>query len=112
MPPTIDEQVEILMSGAEYGDPQTKENMRRELRERLIEAEKAGRPLRVYCGFDPRTADIHLGHTIPMRKLRQFQELGHDVTFLIGSFTSLIGDPSDRTRVPTRSRHSKSSILP
>jgi tyrosyl-tRNA synthetase len=98
MPPAIDEQVDILMSGAEYGDPQIKENMRRELRERLIEADKAGRPLRVYAGFDPRTADIHLGHTIPMRKLRQFQELGHDVTFLIGSFTSLIGDPSDKDK--------------
>jgi tyrosyl-tRNA synthetase len=96
--PTIDEQVDILMSGAEYGDPQTKENMRRELRERLIEAEKAERPLRIYAGFDPRTADLHLGHTIPMRKLRQFQELGHDVTFLIGSFTSLIGDPSDKDK--------------
>ena len=96
--PTIDEQVEILMSGAEYGDPQTKEHMRRELRERLIEAEKEGRPLRVYAGFDPRTSDLHLGHTIPMRKLRQFQEFGHDVTFLIGTFTSLIGDPSDKDK--------------
>ena len=96
--PTIDEQVEILMSGVEYGDPQTKVNMGKELRERLIEAEKAGRPLRVYAGFDPRTADLHLGHTIPMRKLRQFQEFGHDVTFLIGSFTSLIGDPSDKDK--------------
>ncbi|MCZ7542739.1 MAG: tyrosine--tRNA ligase [Anaerolineae bacterium] len=93
--PTIDEQVEILMSGADYGDPQIKETMTRELRERLIEAERAGRPLRIYCGYDPRTTDLHLGHTITMRKLRQFQELGHDVTFLIGSFTSLIGDPSD-----------------
>jgi tyrosyl-tRNA synthetase len=96
--PTIDEQVEILMSGAEYGDPQIKESMKRELRERLINAEKEGRPLRVYAGFDPRTADLHLGHTIPMRKLRQFQEFGHDVTFLIGSFTSLIGDPSDKDK--------------
>lgn len=97
--PTIDEQVEILMSGAEYGDPQTKEHMRRELHERLVEAEKEGRPLRVYCGYDPRTADLHLGHTITMRKLRQFQEFGHDVTFLIGTFTSLIGDPSDKEKV-------------
>lgn len=95
---TIDEQVDLLMSGAEYGDPQIKETMRRELRERLIEADKSGRPLRVYCGYDPRTADLHLGHTITMRKLRQFQELGHDVTFLIGSFTSLIGDPSDKDK--------------
>jgi tyrosyl-tRNA synthetase len=96
--PTIDEQVELLMSGAEYGDPQTKEVMSRELRQRLIEAEKSGRPLRVYCGYDPRTADLHLGHTITMRKLRQFQDLGHDVTFLVGSFTSLIGDPSDKDK--------------
>ena len=96
--PTIDEQVDILMSGAEYGDPQTKETMRKELHARLTEAEKAGRVLRVYCGYDPRTADLHLGHTITMRKLRQFQELGHDVTFLIGSFTSLIGDPSDKDK--------------
>ena len=96
--PTIDEQVEVLMSGAEYGDPQTKENMRRELRERLTEAEREGRPLRVYCGYDPRTSDLHLGHTITMRKLRQFQEFGHDVTFLVGTFTSLIGDPSDKDK--------------
>lgn len=84
------------MSGTEYGDAETKENMRKELRERLIEAEEAGRPLRVYCGYDPRTADLHLGHTITMRKLRQFQDFGHDVTFLVGTFTSLIGDPSDK----------------
>lgn len=93
---TLDEQVEVLMSGAEYGDPEIRQNMKRELRERLIEAEKEGRPLRVYCGYDPRTADLHLGHTITMRKLRQFQEFGHDVTFLVGTFTSLIGDPSDK----------------
>lgn len=96
--PTIDEQVEILMSGAAYGDDQTRENMKRELRDRLIEAEKQGRPLRVYCGYDPRTSDLHLGHTITMRKLKQFQEFGHDVTFLVGTFTSLIGDPSDKDK--------------
>ncbi len=95
---TIDEQLEVLMSGVAYGDPQTKQAMSRELRERLIEAEKQGRPLRVYAGYDPRTADLHLGHTITMRKLRQFQEFGHDVTFLIGTFTSLIGDPSDKDK--------------
>jgi tyrosyl-tRNA synthetase len=95
---SIDEQVEVLMSGAEYGDPEIKNTMRKELRERLIEAEKEGRPLRVYCGYDPRTADLHLGHTITMRKLRQFQEFGHDVTFLVGTFTSLIGDPSDKEK--------------
>src|SRR5512133_1581229 len=93
--PTIDEQVEVLMSGTAYGDPQTKENMTKELRERLILAEKEGRPLRVYCGYDPRKPDLHLGHTITMRKLRQFQDFGHHVIFLIGTFTSTIGDPSD-----------------
>jgi tyrosyl-tRNA synthetase len=95
---SIDEQVEVLMSGTAYGDPEIKENMKRDLKERLIQAEKEGRPLRVYCGYDPRTADLHLGHTITMRKLRQFQEFGHDVTFLIGTFTSLIGDPSDKDK--------------
>jgi tyrosyl-tRNA synthetase len=96
--PTIDEQVEILMSGAAYGDAETRESMKKDLRDRLIEAEKEGRGLRVYCGYDPRTADLHLGHTITMRKLRQFQDFGHDVTFLIGTFTSLIGDPSDKDK--------------
>ena len=93
---TVDEQVDILMSGTAYGDPDTRENMTKDLRERLLEAEREGRPLRVYCGYDPRTSDLHLGHTITMRKLRQFQEFGHDVTFLVGTFTSLIGDPSDK----------------
>ncbi|MFN8375155.1 MAG: tyrosine--tRNA ligase [Anaerolineae bacterium] len=96
--PTIDEQIEVLMQGTEYGDPQIKITMRNELRERLIEAEKQGRALRVYCGYDPRKPDLHLGHTITMRKLRQFQDFGHDVTFLIGTFTSLIGDPSDKEK--------------
>jgi len=90
--PTIDEQMAILMQGVEYGDDQIKEVMAAELRERLAE----GRPLRVYCGYDPTAPDLHLGHTVTMNKLRQFQDLGHEVTFLIGSITGLIGDPSDR----------------
>ncbi len=94
---TIDEQVAILMRGAEFGDEQINEHMRKELHERLVEAEKAGRPLRVYVGFDPTATYLTIGHTVPMRKLRQFQELGHHVIFLIGSFTGLIGDPSDTT---------------
>lgn len=92
----IDQQVEYLMRGTEYGDDDLKQAMTDELRQRLLEADKEGRPLRVYCGYDPRTADLHLGHTISMRKLRQFQELGHEVTFLVGTYTSLIGDPSDK----------------
>jgi tyrosyl-tRNA synthetase len=92
----IDEQVTYLMQGTEYGDESLQRTMAAELKDRLIEAEREGRPLRVYCGYDPRKADLHLGHTVTMRKLRQFQELGHEVTFLIGTFTSLIGDPSDK----------------
>jgi tyrosyl-tRNA synthetase len=96
---TINEQVEYLMQGTEYGDAELQKAMADELRQRLIEAEMENRPLRIYCGFDPRTSDLHLGHTVPMRKLRQFQELGHEVTFLIGNYTSLIGDPSDKDKL-------------
>ena len=97
--PSTDEQVAILMQGTEYGDETLKHNMAAELKQRLIESERTGRPLRVYCGYDPTRPDLHLGHTITMRKLRQFQELGHEVTFLIGNYTSLIGDPSDKDRL-------------
>jgi tyrosyl-tRNA synthetase len=92
---SIDEQMAILMQGVEFGDEQIKETMQAELQERLSE----GRPLRIYCGYDPTAPDIHVGHTVTMRKLRQFQELGHEVTFLIGNFTGLIGDPSDKDSV-------------
>src|SRR6186997_516472 len=94
----IDEQVELLMLGTEYGDEDLKKAMTNELRQRLLDAEREGRPLRVYCGYDPTSTDLHLGHTITMRKLRQFQDLGHDVTFLIGSYTALVGDPSDKNK--------------
>jgi tyrosyl-tRNA synthetase len=96
----VDEQLAILMQGTEFGDEEIGRVMQNELRERLAE----GRPLRVYCGFDPTAPDIHLGHTVPMRKLRQFQDLGHDVTFLIGTFTGLIGDPSDKEGVRRQHR--------
>src|SRR5512143_1106797 len=94
----IEEQVELLMQGTEYGDEDLKKAMTNELRQRLLEAEKEGRALRVYCGYDPTSTDLHLGHTITMRKLRQFQDLGHEVTFLIGSYTALVGDPSDKNK--------------
>ncbi len=92
----IDEQVTYLMQGTEYGDENLAQDMANELRERLIEARQESRPLQIYCGYDPTKPDLHLGHTVTMRKLRQFQELGHDVTFLVGTYTSLIGDPSDK----------------
>jgi tyrosyl-tRNA synthetase len=95
----IDEQVALLLQGTEYGDDNLRLTVENELKERLVEVQREGRSLRVYCGFDPRTSDLHLGHTVPMRKLRQFQELGHSVTFLIGTYTSLIGDPSDKDKL-------------
>ena len=88
---TIDEQLEFLRKGAA-------EIIREEdLRAKLIKSEKTGRPLRVKLGADPTAPDIHLGHTVVIRKLRHFQELGHTVIFLIGDFTGLIGDPSGKS---------------
>ena len=69
---SIDEQVAYLMQGADYGDEQVKKAMAGELKERLLEAEKEKRPLKVYCGYDPTAPDLHLGHTVTMRKLSQF----------------------------------------
>jgi tyrosyl-tRNA synthetase len=85
---TIDEQLEYLRKG-------TVEIIREsELRAKLENSAKSGKPLRVKLGVDPTAPDIHLGHTVVIRKLRAFQELGHTVIFLIGDFTGLIGDPS------------------
>jgi tyrosyl-tRNA synthetase len=93
---TVDEQLAYLKKGlAELiREP--------ELRERLIESQKTGRPLRVKAGFDPTAPDLHLGHTVLLRKMKHFQDLGHKVIFLIGDMTGLIGDPTGRniTRPP------------
>ena len=92
----VDEQLDLLEKGAA-------EIIRlSDLRERLEDSRKTGRPLRVKAGFDPTAPDLHLGHTVLMRKLRHFQQLGHQVIFMIGDFTSLIGDPTGRnvTRKP------------
>ncbi|MFG1498399.1 tyrosine--tRNA ligase [Saccharospirillum sp. HFRX-1] len=72
------------------------------LEDELVEKLKSGRPLRIKAGFDPTAPDLHLGHTVLINKLRQFQERGHTVIFLIGDFTGLIGDPSGKnaTRPP------------
>ncbi len=93
---SVDEQMDLLQKGAA-------EIIRvSDLRERLDESRKTGRPLRIKAGFDPTAPDLHLGHTVLMRKLRHFQQLGHTVIFLVGDFTSLIGDPTGRnvTRKP------------
>jgi tyrosyl-tRNA synthetase len=92
----IDEQLTYLKKGLA-------EIIREEdLRERLAQAAAAGRPLRVKAGFDPTAPDLHLGHTVLLRKMKHFQDLGHTVIFLIGDMTSLIGDPTGRnlTRPP------------
>jgi len=93
---TIDEQLNYLKKGlAEL----IRED---ELRERLIQSQKNGRPLRIKAGFDPTAPDLHLGHTVLLRKMKHFQDLGHTVIFLIGDITGLIGDPTGRniTRPP------------
>ena len=93
---TIDEQLNYLKKGlAEL----IRED---ELRGRLIQSEKTGRPLRIKAGFDPTAPDLHLGHTVLLRKMKHFQDLGHTVIFLIGDMTGLIGDPTGRnaTRPP------------
>ena len=64
-----------------------------------------GRPLRVKLGVDPTTSDIHLGHTVVLRKLRQFQDLGHQAVLIIGDFTGMIGDPSGRSVTRPQLRH-------
>src|ERR1700738_2499274 len=93
---TIDEQLAYLRKGMA-------EIIREEdLRERLIAATRENRPLRVKAGFDPTAPDLHLGHTVLLRKMKNFQDLGHTIIFLIGDMTGLIGDPTGRnvTRPP------------
>ncbi|MES9871111.1 MAG: tyrosine--tRNA ligase, partial [Sedimenticola sp.] len=72
------------------------------LEEALIKKLERGKPLRIKAGFDPTAPDLHLGHTVLINKLRQFQDLGHEVMFLIGDFTAMIGDPTGKsaTRPP------------
>src|SRR3979490_848171 len=68
-----------------------------ELRAKLEQSLVSGKPLRVKAGFDPTAPDLHLGHTVLLRKLKHFQDLGHTVIFLIGDFTAMIGDPTGRS---------------
>ncbi len=88
----VEEQLALLTRGAV--DVVTEA----ELRTRLEAARQAGRPLTVKVGFDPSAPDLHLGHTVLLRKMRHFQDLGHRVIFLIGDFTGLIGDPTGRSK--------------
>lgn len=90
--PSIDESLAIIKRGVEELLPE----------DALVEKLKLDRPLRIKAGFDPTAPDLHLGHTVLINKLRQFQDLGHEVIFLIGDFTGMIGDPTGKsaTRPP------------
>ena len=92
----VEEQLAVIRRGVEKVVPEE------ELAPRLKQSLQTSTPLRVKYGIDPTAADVHLGHTVPLRKMRQFQEFGHNVVFLIGDFTGMIGDPSGRnaTRPP------------
>ena len=94
--PPVDEQLAYIKKGAAEI---VKES---ELRAKLERSRASGKPLRVKAGFDPTAPDLHLGHTVLLRKLKHFQDLGHTVIFLIGDFTGMIGDPTGRsaTRPP------------
>src|SRR5258705_10738190 len=87
----VEEQIEYIRKGA------VEIIREEELVAKLKKAQKTGKRLRVKAGFDPTAPDIHLGHTVLIRKMRHFQQLGHQVIFLIGDFTGLIGDPSGRS---------------
>ncbi|MDY6815475.1 MAG: tyrosine--tRNA ligase [Pseudomonadota bacterium] len=89
---SIDEALAVIKRGVDELIPE----------EELVEKLKQGRPLRIKAGFDPTAPDLHLGHTVLINKLRQFQDLGHEVIFLIGDFTGMIGDPTGKsaTRPP------------
>ena len=92
----VDQQLDLLKKGAAEIIRES------DLRDRLEASRKSGKPLRIKAGFDPTAPDLHLGHTVLMRKLKHFQSLGHTVIFLVGDSTALIGDPSGRsaTRKP------------
>ena len=87
----VDEQLAYLRKGAAEIIRES------DLRERLEKSRQSGNPMRVKAGFDPTAPDLHLGHTVLIRKLKHFQDMGHTVIFLIGDFTGLIGDPTGRT---------------
>ena len=94
--PPVEEQLAYLRKGSAETIPEA------ELKAKLENSLKTGVPLRVYLGVDPTAPDIHLGHTVVLRKLKQFQDMGHTAIFLIGDFSALIGDPTgvSETRPP------------
>ena len=92
----VAEQLALIHRGAEQITPEA------ELVQKLERSVKTGQPLRVKYGIDPTGIDVHLGHTVPLRKMRQFQELGHQAVLIIGDYTALVGDPSGRDETRAR----------
>ena len=87
---SVDEQLRVIRRGIEKIVPEE------ELTKKLQASYESGTPLRVKYGIDPTGIDVHLGHTVPLRKIRQFQELGHQAVIIIGNYTAMVGDPSGR----------------
>src|SRR5881398_10275 len=88
----VDEQLAVILRGA----TEPERSMLGELRKKLEKSLATNKPLRVKYGIDPTGFDVHLGHTVPLRKLKQFQELGHTAVLIIGTATAAVGDPSGR----------------
>ncbi|WP_020473217.1 tyrosine--tRNA ligase [Zavarzinella formosa] len=93
---SVDEQLELIRRGVDQIEPVDG------LRKKLEHSAKTGKPLRVKYGIDPTGIDVHLGHTVPLRKLKLFQELGHQAVLIIGNYTALVGDPTGRSEMRTR----------
>jgi tyrosyl-tRNA synthetase len=100
--PPVADQLAIIRRGVEKIVPEN------ELAPRLEQSYRTGTPLRIKYGIDPTGIDVHLGHTVPLRKIRQFQELGHQAVIIIGNYTALVGDPSGRDQ--TRARLTQSQV--
>ncbi|MEI8018238.1 MAG: tyrosine--tRNA ligase [Schlesneria sp.] len=94
--PPVEEQLAIIRRGVEKIVPEE------ELAAKLAKSRETGKPLRIKYGIDPTGIDVHLGHTVPLRKMRQFQELGHQAVIIIGNYTALVGDPSGRDQARSK----------
>lgn len=112
---SVDEQLEILLRATRFADEAedwsiestSEKTLRAQMQDELREKLKLARPLRVYLGVDPTSSNLHVGHFVPLQKLRKFQELGHQVIFLIGDYTATIGDPTGQTTERKRFTHAQ-----
>jgi tyrosyl-tRNA synthetase len=96
--PSLEDQLDLITKGTAEIIPSAEADKPDALKERILKSIASGKPMRIKAGFDPTAPDLHLGHTVLIRKLRHFQQLGHTVIFLIGDFTGLIGDPTGKSQ--------------